>query len=226
MGQDIVGILLYHYRDVDPTLAAALSTIASKQANSTQETAEACHQLLDFVMTNPDAIVHFLSSEMILTIHLDSSYLSESKAGNRAAGHFYLANKNNEEFNNASEAELAALFYNAREAVTLRVTLEEMGHPQAPTPLITDNNTAHGLITKAMIPKCSKVVNMRFHCLKCREAQTQFNIKWKQGTVNKADYLSRHRPPAVHQQRCSQYVVNAAVTTENKILAQQIKNVA
>eukprot|EP00957_Ditylum_brightwellii_P105260 8023753-Ditylum_brightwellii.AAC.1 len=128
-----MGTLLYYSRAVDPTLAVALSTIASKQANATQETAEACHQLVNYVAMHPDATVHFLTSDMILTIHSDASYLSESKARSRAAGHFYLANKNNEEFNNAavltlltiirhavtlmSEAELAALFYNAREAV-------------------------------------------------------------------------------------------------------------
>eukprot|EP00957_Ditylum_brightwellii_P210157 15364622-Ditylum_brightwellii.AAC.2 len=77
-----------------------------------------------------------------------------------------------------------------------------------------------------MIPKRSKVVDMRFHWLKCREARQQFNIKWKQETLNKADYPSKHHPPAVHQQRHSQYIVNAAVTPENKNLAQQIKNVA
>eukprot|EP00957_Ditylum_brightwellii_P014020 1057629-Ditylum_brightwellii.AAC.1 len=101
-----------------------------------------------------------------------------------------------------------------------------MGHPQLPTPLITDSNTAHGLTTGAMIPKRSKAVDICFHWLKCREAQQQFNIKWKRGAVNKADYPSKHHPPAVHQQRCSQYVVNAAVTAENNNLAQQIKNVA
>eukprot|EP00957_Ditylum_brightwellii_P047572 3613431-Ditylum_brightwellii.AAC.1 len=61
---------------------------------------------------------------MILIVHSDASYLSASKARSRAAGHFYLANKDNEDLNNgailtlstiirhavasASEAELAA----------------------------------------------------------------------------------------------------------------------
>eukprot|EP00957_Ditylum_brightwellii_P116210 8864218-Ditylum_brightwellii.AAC.1 len=101
-----------------------------------------------------------------------------------------------------------------------------MGHLQPPTPLITDNSTAHGLTTGTMIPKCFKAVDMPFHWLKCRGAPHQFNIKWKQGAVNKADYPSKHHPPAVHQQRRSQCVVNAAVTSENENLAQQIKNVA
>eukprot|EP00957_Ditylum_brightwellii_P165626 12608524-Ditylum_brightwellii.AAC.1 len=70
--------------------------------------------------------------------------------------------------------------------------MEEMGHPQPPTPLITDNNTAHELTTGAMISKRSKAVDIHFHWLKCREAQQQFNIKWKQGTVNKVDYPSKH----------------------------------
>eukprot|EP00957_Ditylum_brightwellii_P187944 14309649-Ditylum_brightwellii.AAC.1 len=46
--QDIVGTLLYYARAVDPTLAAALSTIASQQAMTTKQTEEACHQLLDY----------------------------------------------------------------------------------------------------------------------------------------------------------------------------------
>eukprot|EP00957_Ditylum_brightwellii_P017881 1346789-Ditylum_brightwellii.AAC.1 len=88
---------------------------------------------------------------MILVVHSDASYLSKRHAQSRAAGHFYLANKTDKDLNNgailtlsttirhvvasASEAELAALFYNAREAVPLCTTLEEMGHPQPKTPL-------------------------------------------------------------------------------------------
>eukprot|EP00957_Ditylum_brightwellii_P136719 10425966-Ditylum_brightwellii.AAC.1 len=55
--QDIVGTLLYYARVVDPTLAAALGTIASQQANATKKTKEACHQLLDYVATHPNAAV-------------------------------------------------------------------------------------------------------------------------------------------------------------------------
>eukprot|EP00957_Ditylum_brightwellii_P079725 6061486-Ditylum_brightwellii.AAC.1 len=70
-----------------------------------------------------------------------------------------------------------------------------MGHPQPPTPLITDNNTVHGLTTGTVMPKRSKAVDMRFQWLKCREAQCQFNIKWKKGESNKADYHSKHHSP-------------------------------
>ena len=45
----------------------------------------------------------------------------------------------------AAEAELEALFINAKEAVHIRNILEEMGHPQPPTPIQTDNSTANGV---------------------------------------------------------------------------------
>ena len=42
----------------------------------------------------------------------------------------------------ATEADLAALYITAQEAVYLRIILEEMGHKQPPTPLQTDNDMA------------------------------------------------------------------------------------
>ena len=48
----------------------------------------------------------------------------------------------------AAAAELGALFINAREAVHIRNILEEMGHPQPPTPIQTDNSTANGVCSQ------------------------------------------------------------------------------
>ena len=129
---------------------------------------------------------------MILAVHSDASYLSEAKARSRSGGHFYPTNQNDEEFSNgavltlssiikhvlasASEAELAAMFYNSREAIPLRITLEEMGHPQPQTPITVDNSTAHGITQDTMVPKRSKAMDTRFHWLRCREAHKQINF--------------------------------------------------
>ncbi len=54
--QDIVGtFLLYFGQAVDPTLLAALSAIAARQSNGTWAVADACHQLLDYIATHPNA---------------------------------------------------------------------------------------------------------------------------------------------------------------------------
>jgi hypothetical protein len=46
----------------------------------------------------------------------------------------------------AAEAEIAPLYTNARKGVEERNILEEMGHPQPPTPVQTDNSTADDII--------------------------------------------------------------------------------
>ena len=40
--------------------------------------------------TNPDAVVRFHASDMILCLDTDASHQAEPKARSRAAGHFFL----------------------------------------------------------------------------------------------------------------------------------------
>jgi hypothetical protein len=42
-------------------------------------------------------------------------------------------------------------------------------------------------------------MDMRYYCLKCREAQEQFCIFWRPGGQNLADYWTKHHPSSHHQ---------------------------
>jgi hypothetical protein len=44
-------------------------------------------------------------------------------------------------------------------------TLEELGHPQPPTPMQTDNKTANDLLTNKIMPTALKAMDMHFHWL-------------------------------------------------------------
>ena len=46
---------------------------------------------------------------MLLTVHTDASYLSEAGGKSHAAGHFYLTNQNNKNFNNGAVLTLSAI---------------------------------------------------------------------------------------------------------------------
>jgi hypothetical protein len=72
------------------------------------------------------------------------------------------------------EAELGALFINAKTAVSMCHTLAELGHPQSCTPMQTDNAMAHALLINKILPKALKAMDIRFHWLRCRNAQGQF----------------------------------------------------
>jgi hypothetical protein len=74
----------------------------------------------------------------------------------------------------AAEAELGALYLNAKEAAFLGQILTKMGHPQLQTPIQTNNLTAEGVINHKIQTKRTKAIDMQFHWLLYREAQGKF----------------------------------------------------
>jgi hypothetical protein len=73
----------------------------------------------------------------------------------------------------AAEAELDAAFHNGKTACPIRVALEELRHPQPPTPLITGNNTAVRITNDTVKQKRSKAMDMRFYWIRDRTRQGQ-----------------------------------------------------
>eukprot|EP00957_Ditylum_brightwellii_P183566 13982427-Ditylum_brightwellii.AAC.1 len=62
-----------------------------------------------------------------------------------------------------TEAEIGVLFINARKGEELRLALEEMGHPQPPTPVMTDNSTTCGILNKTVKQKRTQAIDMQFY---------------------------------------------------------------
>jgi hypothetical protein len=77
--------------------------------------------------------------------------------------------------------------------------LEELDHPQPPTPIQTDNKTANDLLTNKIMPKALKAMDMRFYWLQCCKAQGQFRYCWRPGTQNLADYFTNHHSASHHK---------------------------
>ena len=182
--QEVIGTLLYYARAVDLTLHVAIVTLGSVQTKPTTNTALDIDRLLRYVASHSDATVRYHASDMVLYIHSDASYLSETEARSRAGGYFFLANNTsppaapnppingaihvystiiNNVLSSAAEAELAALFLNAKESVSIRTTLGELGHPQPSTPIQTDNKCAAGIENDTVKQKYSKAIDMRFY---------------------------------------------------------------
>jgi hypothetical protein len=148
--QQLTGTLLYYARAVDPTLIMPINVLASEQSNATEVTADKVIKLLNYCNTHPETKIRYHASDTILHIHSDASYISENEAKSRAGGLFYMGSdtKTNKKLTNgailiigkvlkhvtssAVEAEIGAVFINAKEGAVLRTTLEELGHPQPP----------------------------------------------------------------------------------------------
>jgi hypothetical protein len=170
-----------------------INVLASEQSNATEVTADQVIKLLNYCNTHPETKIRYHASDMILHIHSNASYLSENEAKSRARGFFYMGsnNKNDKKLTNgailiinkvlkhvmssAAEAEIGAVFINAKEGAVLRTTLGELGHKQPPKPLETDNTTATGYSNGTIKQKRKKATDMRFYWIKDRVKQGQFN---------------------------------------------------
>ena len=75
-----------------------------------------------------------------------------------------------------------------------------MGHPQLPTLVQTDSQSAHGLTKGTMKQKQSKAIDMRFHWLKDRaNNHNQIDIQWAPGASNLGDYPTKHHIARHHR---------------------------
>jgi hypothetical protein len=193
------------------TILCALNEIAAQQAKPTEKTMERVNTFLDYMATHPDAVIRYYASDMVLNVHSDASYLTAANARSRVGGHFFLGSMPVDgcpiRLNgailtqctilkcvaaSAAEAELGALFLNAIDAKIIRLTLEEMGHPQPPTPIHVDNTTAVGIVNNTIKRQRSRAMNMRYFWLLCHEAQQILKVRYHPGHENLADFPSKN----------------------------------
>jgi hypothetical protein len=221
--QAINGTFMYYGRGVGPCILVALNDISSEQATPTSDTLAKTDMLMDYLHTYPNAVIRFHASDMILKSTTDAAYLVLPKARSRAAVHYHLGWNYNDNVNgpvdvlcqtiknvvsSAAEAETAGIYIGAKHACPMITALEEMGHPQPSTgsPLETDNSTAHGILNSKMRQKLSKSFDMRYWWIKDRITQGQFNLIWRAGKQNLADYFTKHHPPWHHRQMRYKYL--------------------
>jgi hypothetical protein len=111
--QKVTESVLYYARAVDPIVLMPLNDIATEQTKATEKTISATNQLLDYLVTHPDATIIYHASDMILHIHSDASYLSVSNALSRLGGLFFFGDKPPKEDNlNGSILNVASFIKN------------------------------------------------------------------------------------------------------------------
>jgi hypothetical protein len=62
--QEVLGILLYYARALDVTILTAISEVSTEIATGTVKTMVKMNQLLDYLSTNPEAIIQHHPSSM------------------------------------------------------------------------------------------------------------------------------------------------------------------
>ena len=73
-----------------------------------------------------------------------------------------------------------------------------MGHTQPLTPIKTDNTTALGVGTTNIQPQHTKIMDMHFCRLRCREAQEHFRLLWRPVLKKWMDYYFTNHHSLIH----------------------------
>ena len=163
------GCIVEHFDEVhavDNTMLVALSSLAAAQTKSTEKNALALTKLLNYASTHLNVTLRYDTRNMILHIYIDASYGSEPISfiivgglltpSSRAAyptkppiatptsnGAIHtISNIMRNVMSSTTKAEVVGIFHNAKDGVTLRITLAKMGHTQPATPIQTDNSNA------------------------------------------------------------------------------------
>ncbi len=155
---------------------------------------------------------------MILNIHSNALYLSEPKARSRLGGTFFFGCIPKDikpiQLNgpiltvvsmckfvmaSAAEAESGALFYNCQDSTILRLSLEELGPPQPPTPVHCDNSTRVAIANDTVKKQRSCAMEKNFFWVINQVDLGNFNVAWHPGQENLADYFTKHFDAKHHQ---------------------------
>jgi hypothetical protein len=119
--------------------------------------------------------------------------------------------------NAVSETEYATAYMNAQIGEPLRQTLSDLGYPQiAPTEIVYDNQVTGKIATQTCKLRRSKAIAMRYHWLRDRVALGHFQMTWKPGAQNLADFLSKAHPVNHFKQMVPYYDSSANFPTKGK----------
>jgi hypothetical protein len=219
--QEIVGTFLFYARAVDPTMLPAVNMLARHK--KTERDMAAAEHFMQYAATWPNAQLTYHASDMVLYLQSDLGYLNERDARSRVGGLGYLGNKPPASLDptvppsfingpicaisgvldvvvgSAMEGEYGAMYKIAMHGEVLRNTLADLGYPQAATPLQGDNKVAVGIANNKFKQRRSKAIDMRFHWIRDRVKQGHYNVYWRQGNNNLADYFTKIHSATHHR---------------------------
>jgi hypothetical protein len=106
----------------------------------------------------------------------------------------------------ACEAEYGGIFVLAKKAIPFMETVSDLGYPQSTCTLITDNKPAITIAQDAKVLGISKSFDMRFHWIKDRVNQKQFDLCYWETENIQADFLTKIFPNRIFLEKRKQFV--------------------
>jgi hypothetical protein len=173
---------------------------------------------MDYLATHPDATIRYQASDMILAIHSDASYLSETELRSRAGSIAFLSSTGlSPKLNRAIHVHFSIMkmvLASAAKALVPFSSMHKRRAVYARSYLIsaTTNQPQPSKLTMH-VPMASWILlssnadqrSMHFYWLRDRIRQLKSQVYWEPGTNDIADYFTKHHQAKVHEQIRHQY---------------------
>ena len=223
--QQVHGKLLYYAMNADPSLEPAVIDISKQLAKPNQDTLNDVKRLLGYAVHNPNKGILYTASDMEYRIQTDASHHRDPGSKSMAGGIHYLSNAddpptkvngatqtvcksiNTSVCASAAESEYAAQFINGIAGCHALNILNELGYPQSKTKMYSDNLVAKGIANDEITIRKSKAFHTRYHWIRDRVRQGQYQIVYLPGSKLLADFFTKPQPPIKQKYFASQLTV-------------------
>ena len=208
--QEMIGVLRYIAMAVYGHLELCIAKIASSMAEPRMAMLDATKRIFQY-LSNPDnrgRCLRYERSDMQLRAVSDASYGTETRFRSRSGGYIFLGRKDDDEWVNAPieivcsvqqnvctctvEAEYVALFDIGTRLIYLKELIQGMGYTQETIEIECDNQGAVGIATLTKNNRKMRHIAMRYHWTREQVLQKNFDIVWRTGKNNKADYATKY----------------------------------
>ncbi|GJV23923.1 dual specificity protein phosphatase PHS1 isoform X2, partial [Tanacetum coccineum] len=183
-----------------PDITHAVGVVSRYMAKPGREHWEAVKRILRYIKGTSDVALCFGDSDLIVTGYVDSDYAGDLDGSKSTTGHVFTLSGGTVSWvlklqsvvaMSTTEAEYVAAAQASKEAVWLKMLLEELGHAQEKITIFCDNQSALYLARNPTFHSKTKHIRVQYHFVSEKVEEGTVDMRKIHTDDNVADYLTK-----------------------------------
>ncbi|GJV88834.1 retrovirus-related pol polyprotein from transposon TNT 1-94 [Tanacetum coccineum] len=195
-----VGSLMFAMICTRPDIAHAVGVVSRYMAEPGRGHWEAVKRILRYIKGTSDVALCFGDSDLIVTGYVDSDYAGDLDGSKSTTGYVFTLSGGTVSWvsklqsvvaMSTTEAEYVAAAQASKEAVWLKMLLEELGYKQEKITLFCDNQSALYLARNPTFHSKTKHIRVQYHFVREKVEEGTVDMQKIHTDDNVADYLTK-----------------------------------
>ncbi|GJU79718.1 retrovirus-related pol polyprotein from transposon TNT 1-94 [Tanacetum coccineum] len=195
-----MGSLMFAMICTRPDIAHAVGVVSRYMAEPGREHWEAVKRILRYIKGTPDVALCFGDSDLIVTGYVDSDYACDLDRSKSTTGYVFTLSGRTVSWvsklqsviaMSTTEAEYVAAAQANKEAVWLKMLLEELGYKHEKITLFCDNQSALYLARNPTFHSKTKHIRVQYHFVRVKVEKETVDMQKIHTDDNVANYLTK-----------------------------------